>query len=52
MVEMVTLGSTSMIQFPLIGSESESEASNSEEFVSTNNDYLERHSSVLYQGIL
>jgi hypothetical protein len=41
-VAMVTLGSTSMIYFPLSSSESESEStSDSEDFISTTNDCLE-----------
>jgi hypothetical protein len=50
-VEMVALGSASMICLPLSSSGSESEsASDSKAFSSTTNDYFERQSIVLCQG--
>jgi len=52
-VEMVTLGSASMIHFPLSSSKSRYElTSDSDDFISSNNDCLEWHSSMLCQGIL
>jgi hypothetical protein len=52
-VVMVTLGSRSMIHIPFFGSESEFElAFDPRDFVSTNNDCLERHSLVLCHEIL
>jgi hypothetical protein len=52
MVEMVILGSKTMIHFPFSGSELESKSTSVlEDFVSTNNDCLEKHSLIFCQGI-
>jgi hypothetical protein len=52
-VTMVAVGSTSMIYFLLLFSESESKSGlDSVSLSSTTNDCFERHSSVLCQGIL
>jgi len=52
-VAMVVLGYASMICLPLSGSDSESEpTSNLQAFTSTTNDYFERQSTMLFQGIL
>jgi len=57
-VEMMTLGSTTMIHFPLsltmtLGLESESEPrSDSKAWISTTSDCFERHSSMLCHGLL
>jgi hypothetical protein len=52
-VVIVALGSTSIIFFPLSRFDSESEStSNKEDFGSATSDFLERHSLVLFQGIL
>jgi hypothetical protein len=53
LVEMVPLGSSSMIHLPFSGLKSKFEStSDPGDFVSSNNDCLEPHSSVLFQGIL
>ena len=53
MVEMVALGSMSMICLPLSSSNSESEpAYDLEAFTLATNDYFEQQSSVLCQGLL
>jgi hypothetical protein len=52
-VAMVALGSMSMIHLPLSSSGSESEpTSDSEAFTSATNDFFERQSAVLCQGLL
>jgi hypothetical protein len=52
-VVMITLGYASMVHFPFFGFESESKStSDPKSFFSANNDFLEWHSSILFQGIL
>jgi hypothetical protein len=52
-VAMVTMGSASMIRFPFSSSKSKFESiSEPDDFLSSNTDYLERHSSIFFQGIL
>ena len=52
-VATVAQGSTSIIHFPPVGFDSKSESTfDSEAFSSSMSDFLERHSSVLCQGIL
>jgi hypothetical protein len=52
-VAMVALGSVSMIRLPLSGSGSESEpTSELKAFTSATNDFFERQSAVLCQGLL
>jgi hypothetical protein len=52
-VEMVALGSASMICLPFYGSDSNSKpASDSKAFTSATNNFFEMHLAVLFQGLL